>query len=92
MCINFAAVIIWILFSFLTADAKPNGSISNALEASGAGDIFASAFFVRLNQTRDPWEAARFATNLAAYSVTRVGLNGIPTREEIERCLMEVLL
>ena len=61
------------------------------VDATGAGDIFAAAFFVRLNQTRDPWEAARFATNLAAHSVTRVGLNGIPTREEIESCLMEVL-
>ncbi len=61
------------------------------VDATGAGDIFAAAFFVRLHQTRDPWEAARFATNLAAYSVTRVGLGGIPTREEIESCLMEVL-
>ncbi|MFN8380937.1 MAG: PfkB family carbohydrate kinase [Anaerolineales bacterium] len=61
------------------------------VDATGAGDIFATAFFVRLHQTRDPWEAARFATSLAAYSVTRVGLGGIPTREEIERCLMEVL-
>ncbi len=61
------------------------------VDATGAGDIFAAAFFVRLNQTRDPWEAARFATCLAAHSVTRVGLNGIPTREEVESCLMEVL-
>ncbi len=61
------------------------------VDATGAGDIFAAAFFVRLHQTRDPWEAARFATNLAAHSVTRVGLNGIPTRKEIESCLMEVL-
>ena len=61
------------------------------VDATGAGDIFAAAFFVRLNQTRDPWEAARFATCLASHSVTRVGLNGIPTREEVESCLMEVL-
>ncbi len=61
------------------------------VDATGAGDIFAAAFFVRLHQTRDPWEAARFATCLAAHSVTRIGLNGIPTREEIESCLMEVL-
>ena len=61
------------------------------VDATGAGDIFAAAFFARLNQTRDPWEAARFATCLAACSVTRVGLNGIPTREEVESCLMEVL-
>ncbi|MBL8062049.1 MAG: hypothetical protein JNK32_03450 [Anaerolineales bacterium] len=61
------------------------------VDATGAGDIFAAAFFVRLYHTRDPWEAARFATNLAAFSVTRVGLQGIPTLEEIEQCKMEVL-
>jgi sugar/nucleoside kinase (ribokinase family) len=61
------------------------------VDATGAGDIFAAAFFVRLYQTRDAWEAARFATNLAAYSVTRTGLIGIPTHEEIEHCKMEVL-
>lgn len=62
------------------------------VDATGAGDIFAAAFFVRLFNTRDPWEAARFATNLAAYSVTRTGLHGIPTKQEIESSLMEVLL
>jgi len=62
------------------------------VDGTGAGDIFAAAFFTRYKSTRDPWEAARFATNLAAYSVTRVGLNGIPTAKEIEACLMEVLL
>ncbi|MDP2777962.1 MAG: PfkB family carbohydrate kinase, partial [Anaerolineales bacterium] len=61
------------------------------VDATGAGDIFAAAFFVRLSVTQDPWEAARFATNLAAYSVTRIGLDGIPTPQEIESCLMEVL-
>jgi sugar/nucleoside kinase (ribokinase family) len=61
------------------------------MDSTGAGDIFSAAFFVRLHSTRDPWEAARFATNLAAYSVTRPGLNGIPTQKEIENCRMEVL-
>ena len=61
------------------------------VDATGAGDIFAAAFFVRLFATRDPWEAARFATNLAAYSVTRIGLDGIPTPQEIESCMTEVL-
>jgi sugar/nucleoside kinase (ribokinase family) len=63
----------------------------NEVDATGAGDIFAAAFFIRLYATRDPWEAARFATQLAARSVTRAGLDGIPTREEIESALMEVL-
>lgn len=61
------------------------------VDATGAGDIFAAAFFTRLWKTRDPWEAARFATLLASYSVTRIGLEGIPTRREIETCVMEVL-
>jgi len=61
------------------------------VDATGAGDIFAAAFFARFRATKDPWEAARFATNLAAYSVTRIGLLGIPTHEEIEHCKMEVL-
>jgi sugar/nucleoside kinase (ribokinase family) len=61
-----------------------------ALDATGAGDVFAAAFFVRLYSTRDPWEAARFATALAARSVTRLGLEGIPTQREIDACLTEV--
>lgn len=61
------------------------------LDATGAGDIFAAAFFSRLFSTRDPWEAARFATLLASRSVSRVGLDGIPMIREIEECLMEVL-
>jgi len=61
------------------------------VDATGAGDVFATAFFIRLLRTRDPWEAARFATLLASHSVTRVGLEGIPTQAEIESCLMEVL-
>lgn len=61
------------------------------VDATGAGDIFAAAFFIRLFTTRDPWESARFATLLASHSVTRVGLDGIPTLEEIQSCLIEVL-
>ena len=61
------------------------------IDATGAGDIFATAFFYRLYATRDPWEAARFATQLATISVTRPGLEGIPTEGEIQDCLIEVL-
>jgi sugar/nucleoside kinase (ribokinase family) len=60
------------------------------VDATGAGDIFATAFFWRLYVTRDPWTAARFATQLASFSVRRFGLDGIPTQEEIQTCLMEV--
>jgi sugar/nucleoside kinase (ribokinase family) len=60
------------------------------LDATGAGDIFAAAFLVRLRATRDPWEAARFAVRLASASVTRPGLAGIPTPEEVQLSLVEV--
>lgn len=63
----------------------------NEVDSTGAGDIFAAAFFFRLFTTRDPWEAGRFATQLAARSVLRIGLNGIPTQKEINECLMEVI-
>ena len=61
------------------------------VDATGAGDVFAAAFFTRLVRTRDPWEATRFATLVATCSVTRPGLEGIATPREIEECLMEIL-
>ncbi|HEX6268843.1 MAG TPA: PfkB family carbohydrate kinase [Anaerolineales bacterium] len=61
------------------------------VDATGAGDMYAAAFFARLLTTNDPWEAARFATLLASHTVTRVGLDSIPTAEEIQECMMEVL-
>jgi hypothetical protein len=61
------------------------------IDSTGAGDIFAAAFFVRLYLTQDPWESARFANHIAAASVTRRGLEGIPTPEEIQEFMIEVL-
>lgn len=61
------------------------------VDATGAGDIFAAAFFFRYLTTRDPWEATRFATLLASHSVEREGLAGIPTRLEIEQSMMVVI-
>ena len=58
---------------------------------TGAGDIFAAAFFYRYLSTKDPWEAGRFAVLLASRSVTRKQLDSIPTKEEIERAKLELL-
>jgi sugar/nucleoside kinase (ribokinase family) len=60
-------------------------------DPTGAGDIFATSFFYRYHTTRDPWEAARFATIIASHSVTRVGLQGVPTQSEIQESLLEIL-
>ncbi len=47
------------------------------VEFTGAGDIFAAAYLVRLWQTDgNPWESARFANEIAAASVTQQTLTG----------------
>ncbi|UCF62103.1 MAG: hypothetical protein JSV37_05265 [Anaerolineaceae bacterium] len=61
------------------------------VDPTGSGDIFAAAFFVRLYQTDDPLEAARFANYLAATSVTRQGLASTPTADEIQDAYHQVM-
>lgn len=58
---------------------------------TGAGDVFATAFFYRYFTTKDPWEAGRFAVKLASWSVTRSHLDSIPTSEEIQKARMELI-
>lgn len=61
------------------------------VDPTGAGDIFAAVFFIRLQASRDPWEAATTAVNLASLSVTRPGLQGVPKPEEVQSNLMEII-
>jgi sugar/nucleoside kinase (ribokinase family) len=56
------------------------------VDPTGAGDIFAAAFFTRLSVSCDPMAAAQFANCLAARSVTRRGLAGVPTPQEVKDC------
>lgn len=65
--------------------------LENELDPVGAGDVFSASFFIKLHQTRDPWEAARFATLVGANSVTRVGIQGVPTPEEIRAYNTEIV-
>ncbi len=61
---------------FLGDDVReiPAPAVSE-VEFTGAGDIFAAAYFIRLGQTGgNPWEAARFANEIAAQSVTQPDL------------------
>jgi hypothetical protein len=60
------------------------------VDPTGAGDIFAVAFFTHLRRTADPARSAVFATWLASMSVTRAGLASIPTPEDIQRALERV--
>ncbi len=56
------------------------------VEPTGAGDIFASSLYIALQRGDDPVDACAFANCLAAQSVTRRGLDSLPTREDIDRC------
>jgi sugar/nucleoside kinase (ribokinase family) len=75
-----------------------NGDVRNfrppktrEVDSTGAGDIFSTSFFIRLRQTQDPWEAARFANLVASRSVTRPTLEGVPTPEEIQNDLVDIV-
>ena len=60
---------------------------ANELDATGAGDVFAPAFFSRYHSLGDPWMAAETAIRLATASVGRSGLSGTPTPDEVQDAL-----
>jgi sugar/nucleoside kinase (ribokinase family) len=53
------------------------------VDTTGAGDVFAAAFFVRLVETDDPLESASFATHAAALAIEATGPSGTPDRDRI---------
>jgi sugar/nucleoside kinase (ribokinase family) len=59
------------------------------VDPTGAGDIFAAAFFLRWRAAADVWQAARFANSLASASVARQGVEATPTSEEVQRASLE---
>jgi sugar/nucleoside kinase (ribokinase family) len=56
------------------------------VDPTGAGDIFAASYLIRLEETGDPWESARFANCVASFSVEKSGIAGIPTPDQIASC------
>jgi hypothetical protein len=60
------------------------GTAVNEVDATGAGDVFATAFLVRRRETGDNREAARFATAAAALAVQQAGIAGIGSRAAID--------
>lgn len=62
----------------------------DAVDTTGAGDAFNGGLLAALSKGQDIWEAARFASALAALSVQRVGTTpSMPTLKEIESFLNE---
>jgi len=58
--------------------------IVEEVDPTGAGDLFATGYFIRLAETGDPIEAARFANCVASFAVEAKGLASIPSREQVE--------
>jgi len=61
------------------------------VDATGAGDIYAAVYFSRLFTTGDAWQSAKLAVQLASLSISRSGLESIPTRQDIRHCMVEVM-
>jgi len=57
------------------------------VDPTGAGDVFAAAFLIRLAETGDPCLAACFANTVASFSVEGPGVTGIPQRQQVEAYL-----
>ncbi len=53
------------------------------VDPTGAGDVFATAFLMRLRETGDPRAAVDFANRVAALSVEGEGVCAIPSRESL---------
>jgi sugar/nucleoside kinase (ribokinase family) len=62
-------------------DAFPEDEV----DPTGAGDTFATAFLIRLHETGDVDEAARFGAAAASISVGGVGVAAVPDRAAIEQ-------
>lgn len=56
---------------------------ADELDPTGAGDIFATAFLLRLDETGDPLQAARYANVTASFGVEGMGVESIPTHDEV---------
>lgn len=57
--------------------------LAQEVDPTGAGDIFATSFMIRLQETNDPVEAARFANIAASFSVEQIGISGVPNRQQV---------
>lgn len=70
---------------------EESGFPVEAVDTTGAGDVFRGAFVFALLRGDDPAAILRFANAAAAISCTREGaIGGIPTLEEIEELLKEL--
>ena len=62
--------------------------MEQAVDPTGAGDVWSAAFAIRYNETHNIEQAGRFASAAAAICVSRPGLRGVPeSRHEVEELM-----
>jgi len=59
------------------------------VDATGAGDVFAAAFLIRLSENGSPISAAHYANCVASFAVEAPGASGIPSAEQVHTRLKD---
>ncbi len=59
------------------------------VDPTGAGDVFAAAYLIALEECGDPFQAARFANATASLSIEGEATSAIPTRAQVEERLAQ---
>lgn len=59
--------------------------VSREVDPTGAGDVFAAAFLLRLRETGQPHQAIPFAHAAASFSIEGPGIESVPTRAQVLR-------
>jgi sugar/nucleoside kinase (ribokinase family) len=54
------------------------------VDPTGAGDVFATAFLIRMAETGDPLDAARFANCVSSFVIEGIGPSNMPSRDQVE--------
>ena len=65
---------------------------SAPVDLTGAGDVWASAFVIALNDGRNIEDAGMYASAASAIGIESIGLLGCPSRTEIENRLSDIHL
>ncbi len=62
---------------------------ADVMDPTGAGDVFAAAFFIALHQGHDPFAAAHLACAAAACAIEGPGISTLPTSAQVEQRMRE---
>jgi sugar/nucleoside kinase (ribokinase family) len=63
------------------------GFPSDEIDPTGAGDVFAAAFMIKLHDTKDPVAAARYANCVSSFSVAGYSTTTLPTAQQVDERL-----